>query len=112
MWVVDDPLTMGLEPSSAVIRNCQGVYVSASQSELMLVAYLDFGFTTGEFSGSSISTLSRNLVREVEREFAVVGGQGKLRMARGFAKLKCIFYNESNDDSIVEYTLIVRHFIT
>ncbi|KAK3194978.1 hypothetical protein Dsin_026288 [Dipteronia sinensis] len=112
MWVVDDPLTVGPEPSSTVIGNCRGVYVSAGQSELMLVAYLDFGFTAGEFSGSSISMLSRNPVREVEREFAVVGGQGKLRMARGYAKLKCIFYNESNGDSIVEYTVIMRHFIT
>ncbi|TXG64819.1 hypothetical protein EZV62_011813 [Acer yangbiense] len=68
-----------------------GFYVSAGQIELMLVAYLDFGFTDGEFSGSSISMLSRNPVREVEREFVLVGGRGKLRMARGFASLSAYF---------------------
>lgn len=110
VWVVDDPLTEGPDPKSTVIGNSRGLYVSAGQKELMLVAYLDFGFTSGEFNGSSISVLSRNPVTDIEREFAVVGGRGKFRMARGFANLKCIFYNESNGDSIVEYTMVVRHY--
>ena len=110
IWVVDDPLTEGLDPNSMVIGNSRGVYVSAGQDELMLVAYLDFGFTNGEFNGSSISVLSRNPVADIEREFAVVGGRGKFMMARGFANLKCIFFNESTGDSIVEYTMVLRHY--
>ncbi|KAK2665530.1 hypothetical protein Ddye_004104 [Dipteronia dyeriana] len=78
-----------------LVDTLESMSLLAGQSELMLVTYFDFGFTTGKFSGSLINMLSRNPVREVECEFAVVGGQGKLRMARGFAKLKCIFYNES-----------------
>jgi hypothetical protein len=54
--------------------------------------------------------LSRNPVTQIEREFAVVGGRGKFRMARGFANLKCIFFNASNGDSIVEYKVVVRHY--
>lgn len=88
---MDDPLTEGPEATSKVIGNCRGMYVSAGKRELMLVAYLDFGFTAGEFSGNSISVVSRNPVTEIEREFAVVGGSGKLRMARGFANLECIY---------------------
>jgi hypothetical protein len=110
VWVVDDPLTEGPDPKSTILGNSRGVYVSAGQDELMLVAYLDFGFTSGEFNGSSLSVLSRNTVTQIEREFAVVGGRGKFRMARGFANLKCIFFNESNGDSIVEYTMVVRHY--
>ncbi|KAK7840467.1 dirigent protein 4 [Quercus suber] len=109
IWVVDDPLTEGPDPNSMVIGNSRGVYVSAGHDELMLVAYLDFGFTNGEFNGSSISVLSRNPVADIEREFAVVGGRGKFRMARGFANLKCIFFNVSTGDSIVEYTMVLRH---
>jgi hypothetical protein len=85
-------------------------FFSAGQKELMLVAFLDFGFPSGEFNGSSISMLSRNPVTQIEREFAVVGGRGKFRMARGFANLKCIFFNASNGDSIVEYKVVVRHY--
>ncbi|XP_059436458.1 dirigent protein 4-like [Corylus avellana] len=110
VWVVDYPLTEGPHPKSTVVGNSRGMYVSAGREELMLVAYLDFGFTSGEFNGSSISVLSRNPVTQIEREFAVVGGRGKFRMARGFANLKCIFFNASNGDSIVKYEVVVRHY--
>lgn len=56
------------------------------------------------------SVLSRNPVTQIKRKFAVVGGGGKFRMARGFVNLNCIFFNESNGDSIVEYTVVVRHY--
>ncbi|ONH92192.1 hypothetical protein PRUPE_8G161500 [Prunus persica] len=92
------PLTEGCDLKSRVIGNSRGVYVSAGKHELMLVAYLDFGFTSG-----------KNPVRDVDREFTVVSGRGKFRMARGFCKLKCIFFNETNG-SIVEYTVVVRHY--
>ncbi|CAL9022770.1 unnamed protein product [Prunus brigantina] len=82
------PLTEGCDPKSRVIGNSRGKH------ELMLVAYLDFGFTSG---------------KDVDREFTVVSGWGKFRMARGFCKLKCIFFNETNG-SIVEYTVVVRHY--
>lgn len=110
VWVVDDPLTEGPDPKSGVVGNSRGMYVSAGREEVMLVAYLDFGFTSGEHEGSSISMVSRNPVTEVEREFAVVGGRGKFRFARGFAKLRCIFFNDTTGDSIVEYTVWLRHF--
>jgi hypothetical protein len=38
VWVVDDPLTEGSDPKSTVVGNSRGVYVSAGQKELMLVA--------------------------------------------------------------------------
>ncbi|PQQ02272.1 hypothetical protein Pyn_25233 [Prunus yedoensis var. nudiflora] len=90
LWMT--PLTEGCDLKSRVIGNSRGVYVSAGKHELMLVAYLDFGFTSGKLNGSSISVLLRNPVRDVDREFRVVGGRGKFRMARGFCKLKCIFF--------------------
>jgi hypothetical protein len=63
-----------------------------------------------EFNGSSINVLSRNSMIQIEREFAMVDGRGKFRMARGFANLKCTFFHESNGDSIVEYKVVVRHY--
>ncbi|KAL9365292.1 hypothetical protein Peur_043165 [Populus x canadensis] len=110
IFVFDDPLTVGPELTSEVIGNAQGLYVSSSQDIPSLVAYFDFGFTTGEFNGSSISVFSRNPITNTERELAVVGGRGKFRLARGFAQLKTYFINATNGDAIVEYNVTVIHY--
>ncbi|CAL2279626.1 unnamed protein product [Prunus armeniaca] len=84
LWMT--PLTEGCDPKSRVIGNSRVASSIAAPSVLL-----------------------RNLVRDVDREFTVVSGRGKFRMARGFCKLKCIFFNETNG-SIVEYTVVVRHY--
>ncbi|CAK7325770.1 unnamed protein product [Dovyalis caffra] len=109
LFAVYDPLTIGPEPTSGVIGHAEGLYVMSSQDVLTLVTYLDFGFTSGKFNGSSISVFSRNPVTEKERELAVVGGRGKLRMARGFVELKTHFTNETASDTIVECHVTVIH---
>ncbi|KAJ4826113.1 hypothetical protein Tsubulata_010966 [Turnera subulata] len=111
VFALDDPLTVGPEPTSGVIGNAQGLYVSSSQSTVpSLVAYFDFGFTSGKFNGSSISVFSRNPIANTERELAVVGGRGKFRMATGFALLKTYFLNETNGDAIVEYNVTGEYY--
>ncbi|CAL8177137.1 unnamed protein product [Prunus armeniaca] len=80
VWVVDDHIDRGKRPEIKVASSI-----------------------------AAPSVLLRNLVRDVDREFTVVSGRGKFRMARGFCKLKCIFFNETNG-SIVEYTVVVRHY--
>ncbi|OMO92855.1 Plant disease resistance response protein [Corchorus olitorius] len=107
---LDDPLTLGPDLNSGVIGNAQGLYVSSGKDIPSLVAFFDFGFTQGEFNGSSISVFSRNPILENERELAVVGGRGKFRMARGVAQLKTFFLNVTNGDVIVEYNVTVIHY--
>lgn len=111
VYAIDDPLREGPDAKSTVIGNAQGLYLSSSQSEnLTLVMYVDFGFTTGEFKGSSISVFSRNPVTEPKRELAVVGGRGKFRLARGFADVKTHYLNTTNGDAILEYHVTVLHY--
>ncbi|KAH1040415.1 hypothetical protein J1N35_042158 [Gossypium stocksii] len=105
----DDPLTVGPDITSEVIGNAQGLWVSTGKDVLTLMAYLDIGFTKGEFNGSSISVLSRNPITESERELAVVGGKGKFRMAKGYAQLKTYSVNFKTGDAIVEYNVTVIH---
>ncbi|KAE8692634.1 Dirigent protein 4 [Hibiscus syriacus] len=106
---IDDPLTVGPEKTSDVVGNAQGLWVSTGRDVPCLTIYMDFGFTKGEFNGSSISVFSRNPITETERELAVVGGRGKFRMAQGFAHLKTYFLNPKNGDAIVEYNVTVIH---
>lgn len=109
LYAVDDPLTVGPDPESEVIGNAQGVYVSLGQDTSSLVVYLDFGFTSGEFNGSSISMFSRNPLLVTERELAVVGGREKLKMARGFAQLRTHSFDISSGNAIVEYHVTLFH---
>ncbi|XP_007041908.2 PREDICTED: dirigent protein 4 [Theobroma cacao] len=107
--VVDDaPLTVGPEPTSEVVGNAQGLEVFAGRDTTTVVVYLDFGFTKGQFDGSSISLFSRNPVTQKERELAVVGGRGKFRMAKGFALLRT--YSLGKITFIVEYNVTVIHY--
>ncbi|KAE8690664.1 dirigent protein 23-like [Hibiscus syriacus] len=83
LYAVDDLLQTGPEPNSEVIGNAQGLAVVAGINSRTAVMYMDFGFTTGEFNGSSISIFSRNPLIMAEREIAVVGGRGNLGWQKG-----------------------------
>ncbi|CAK9148502.1 unnamed protein product [Ilex paraguariensis] len=98
-------------PTSQVIGNAQGLYVSSNKGEdLILVFYLDFGFTTGKFNGSSISIFSRDIAADPVAELAVVGGRGKFRMARGFALLKIVYWDTGSGNAVVECDVTVIHY--
>ncbi|XVF67885.1 hypothetical protein PTKIN_Ptkin10aG0157900 [Pterospermum kingtungense] len=110
VFATDDPLTVGPNLTSEIIGSAQGLWVSTGQDVLTLLFYMDFGFTKGEFDGSSISLFSRNPITQTERELAIVGGRGKFKMAKGFANLKTYFVNFTSGDAIVEYNMTVIHY--
>ncbi|KAK4491441.1 hypothetical protein RD792_002191 [Penstemon davidsonii] len=103
---IDDPITEGPELTSAVVGNARGMYMSGSQdANLALVMYVDIGFTSGKFNGSSISVFSRNPITESPRELAVVGGRGLFRFAKGFITVHTHSLNQSNGDAVLEYNV-------
>ncbi|GMI88092.1 hypothetical protein like AT2G21110 [Hibiscus trionum] len=108
LYAVDDLLQTGPEPNSEVVGNAQGLAVVAGINSMTSVMYFDFGFTTGEFNGSSISLFSRNPLVMAEREISVVGGKGKFRMAKGFALLNPYVLNATA--VIIEYNVTVIHY--
>ncbi|XP_073290789.1 dirigent protein 4-like [Primulina huaijiensis] len=111
LFAIDDPLTEGPELTSKLIGNARGMYLSSSQDDKFstLVMYVDLGFSTGKFKGSSISVFSRNPITEKHRELAVVGGRGLFRMARGFIEVNTYYLNTTNGDAILEYNVTVVH---
>lgn len=110
LLAIDDPLTVGPDLKSKKIGNARGMYVSSGQHVPTLTMYVDFGFTSGKFKGSSIAIFSRNTITEKEREVAVVGGRGRFRMARGVALLNTYSVNLTNGDAIVEYNVTLYHY--
>ncbi|EEF38995.1 dirigent protein 4 [Ricinus communis] len=111
LFAVNDAMRLGMEATSQLVGHAKGMYVAASQEdEMALVVYMDFGFTTGKFNGSSFVVFSKNPVLQTERELAVVGGTGQFRMARGFAKLHTRSFDLANGNAIVEYNVTLFHY--
>ncbi|KDP30586.1 hypothetical protein JCGZ_16239 [Jatropha curcas] len=82
LYAINDALRVGVEPTSQVIGRAKGLFVAAGQADdLDIVMYVDFGFTTGKFNGSSFIVCSKNPATETKRELAVVGGRGQFKMA-------------------------------
>ena len=108
MVMMDDPLTETPEPDSKIVGRAQGMYASASQSELGLLMVLNFAFTEGKYNGSSLSVLGRNTVESAVRKMPIVGGSGLFRFSRGYAQAR----THSIDvlEAVVEYDVYVFHY--
>ncbi|KDP30585.1 hypothetical protein JCGZ_16238 [Jatropha curcas] len=110
LFAINDALRVGVEPTSQVIGRAKGLYVIAGQGDdFSLVMYVDFGFITGNFNGSSFILCSENPVTETKRELAVVDGRGQFKMAKGFAELYSRYFNVTTGDAIVEYNVTLFH---
>lgn len=105
---MDDPLTEQPEATSKVVGRAQGIYASASQSELGFLMAMNFAFTEGKYNGSSLAVLGRNTVASAVREMPVVGGSELFRFARGYAQAKT--HSFSAVEAIVEYNVYVFHY--
>ncbi|KAK9986599.1 hypothetical protein SO802_031550 [Lithocarpus litseifolius] len=108
--VIDDALTMLPDNSSKVVGRAQGIYASASQSEVGLLMVLNFAFIEGEYNGSTLSVLGRNTIFSTVRELPIVGGSGVFRFARGYAHAKTYYFDTKTLDAIVEYNVYVLHY--
>lgn len=106
--MMDDPLTELPDSASKVVGRAQGIYASASQSELGLLMVLNFAFTEGKYNGSSLSVLGRNTVESAVREMPVVGGSGLFRFARGYAQARTHSFDAL--EAVVEYNVYVFHY--
>ncbi|KAM0978130.1 hypothetical protein ACFX2I_014058 [Malus domestica] len=110
VFMMDDPLTISPESSSKLVGKAQGIYASASQSELGLLMALNFVFVEGKYNGSTLSVLGRNTVFSAMREMPIVGGSGLFRFARGYAHASTHQFDIKTGDAVVEYNVYVFHY--
>ncbi|KAJ4970852.1 hypothetical protein NE237_003951 [Protea cynaroides] len=110
MVIIDDPLTEKPENTSKLVGRAQGIYASASQSEVGLLMTLNYAFLEGKYNGSTLSILGRNTVMSEVREMPVVGGSGLFRFARGYAHAKTHWFDPTTGDAVVEYNVYVIHY--
>ncbi|KAL5545409.1 hypothetical protein UlMin_005096 [Ulmus minor] len=110
MAMADDPMTVVPDPRSKLVGRAQGLYASASQTEIGFTMVLNLVFTQGEFNGSTLSLLGRNVILSKVREMPIVGGTGVFRFARGYAQAKTYVFNNTSLDATVEYNVYVFHY--
>ncbi|KAF3441980.1 hypothetical protein FNV43_RR15896 [Rhamnella rubrinervis] len=110
VMIMDDPLTVGPEPTSKIVGRAQGIYAAASQSEVGLLMVLNYVFLEGEYNGSTLSILGHNAVLSEVREMPIVGGSGLFRFARGYAQAKTHTIDFKTLDAVVEYNVYVFHY--
>ncbi|CAN1772857.1 Dirigent protein 20 [Linum perenne] len=108
--MMDDPLTVGPNLTSKLVGRAQGIYASASQSELSFLMVLNFAFKEGKYNGSNLSVLGRNNPFSGVREMPVVGGSGVFRFARGYAQARTHWIDLKSGDAVVEYNVYVFHY--
>lgn len=106
--MMDDPLTMEPEPSSKLVGRAQGIYASASLSELGFLMVMNFAFAEGKYNGSTLSVLGRNTPLSTVREMPIVGGSGLFRFARGYAQART--HTIDSNVAVVEYNVYVFHY--
>ncbi|EOY09567.1 Disease resistance-responsive family protein [Theobroma cacao] len=110
MVMMDNPLTVAPEFDSKLVGRAQGIYASASQTEVGLLMVLNIAFTQGKYNGSVLSVLGRNPVFSTVREMPIVGGSGLFRFARGYAQAKTHSVDLNTGDAVVEYNVYVFHY--
>ena len=108
--VLDDPLTVGPEPSSKLVGRAQGMYASASQKEFGLLMVMNFAFMEGKYNGSTLSVLGLNTIFSKVREMPIIGGSGVFRYARGYVEARTYSFNVKSGDAVVEYNVYAFHY--
>ncbi|CAN1772855.1 Dirigent protein 19 [Linum perenne] len=103
-------LNTGPNLTSKLVGRAQGIYASASQSELSFLMVLNFAFKEGKYNGSNLSVLGRNNPFSGVREMPVVGGSGVFRFARGYAQARTHWIDLKSGDAVVEYNVYVFHY--
>ncbi|MBA0705140.1 hypothetical protein Golax_017350 [Gossypium laxum] len=109
VFIMDDPLTERMNPTSKELGRAQGLYAFSGQDELSLLMSFNLVFTTGEFNGSTLTVLGRNPAVP-HREMPIVGGSGVFRMARGVASAKLRSFNMTTGNALIEYNVVVTHY--
>ncbi|KAG8503706.1 hypothetical protein CXB51_001646 [Gossypium anomalum] len=93
LFAIDDPLTVEPEPTSTLIGNAQGLYVSSSRDHLI----------------SHLRVAGVHLLDAIH-ELAIVGGRGVLRMAKWFDLTQITFANLTACNVILECNVTLYHY--
>ncbi|CAI9769714.1 unnamed protein product [Fraxinus pennsylvanica] len=104
--VIDEQMTAKPDANSKKLGQVQGQITFADFKEVAPLMNFNVVFKSGIYNGSTIWLLGRNPISQTYREYAIVGGTGIFRIARGYA-ITSIYSDDSAGHFVLEYTLYV-----
>lgn len=108
--ILDDLITAEPDRNSKKLGRAQGMITFTGLDESALTMNLNFYFTSGEYSGSTICIVGRNPIGSTNRELPVVGGTGRFRLARGYSISNTHSYDAATNYGVLEYTVYVAYY--
>ncbi|KAH7861188.1 hypothetical protein Vadar_022818 [Vaccinium darrowii] len=109
IFLIDDPITTGLDMNSPEIARGQGIYVTSSLDGGKAHATVSVVFSDKKYNGSTLEIQGNSVQSSKIAEYAVVGGTGKFRFATGFVTLEVLFYDPTTFYSVSRCNFIVLH---
>ncbi|KAG0497082.1 hypothetical protein HPP92_001773 [Vanilla planifolia] len=109
VFVVDDLMTVGPDPSSRAVGRARGFYTVSSLSGSDLYFSVHAVFTDGIYKGGTLAVVARDAILEPIRELPIVGGTGVFRLARGFAFMKTHAFDTKTGNAVLEVDAYVLH---
>ncbi|KAK2997312.1 hypothetical protein RJ639_024776 [Escallonia herrerae] len=102
LLAVDDPVTVGPDPSSEQIGRAQGMYINSQLDGKGLHLVFSVIFTDGEYKGSTLEIQGADIFAMKEREFSVVSGTGYFRFVKGYGIMTTEFMDIPNLRAILK----------
>ncbi|XP_057790751.1 dirigent protein 22-like [Salvia miltiorrhiza] len=110
IFCTDDPITEGVEESSAQIARAQGIYVTSALDGSNTHVLISIVFINEEYKGSTLELQGTSAQFERVREVAVVGGTGKFRLARGYATFETLSYDHASHYAVIQCNITALHY--
>ncbi|OMO66331.1 Plant disease resistance response protein [Corchorus olitorius] len=112
LYVFDDPLTEGPEPTSPKLGRFQATTVTVSLDGQNVHTSGSVVFTNEAYNGSTIQILGVTNQFNFIGEYAVTSGTGKFRYASGFVTTETLFFDPTPSISYVllRLNVTIRHY--
>ncbi|KAF7848274.1 hypothetical protein BT93_L2140 [Corymbia citriodora subsp. variegata] len=107
VFAADEPMTKTPDPRSAIIGRARGMYLISALDGSSAQAVFSILFSNRAYNGSTLEIQGTGKLLDKVVEYAVVGGTGKFRFARGYATLETIPVDEVH--AVVQFNVTVRH---
>nr|XP_027123514.1 dirigent protein 19-like [Coffea arabica] len=98
-------------PSSKIIGHAHGITSSAlKEKDASRIGTMNLAFNDGKFNGSTLSVLGDYPFFQKYKEMPIVGGSGAFRLARGIVTAIIHTYNDTTQNEIIDFHVLVLHY--